>query len=128
MEGKAQTNEWYLVEINLPNLAAGSKIRIKGVEGSGMALSEQMKEDIEGGLEVGTEFLFVAELILMPGSGVVPAKGDVNDDGAVNVADISAIIDVMAGTADYKYADVNEDGSVNVADISNVIDIMAGGE
>ena len=57
-------------------------------------------------------------------------KGDVNGDGAVNVADISAIIDVMAGDegseARAKAADVNGDGAVNVADISAVITIMAG--
>ena len=53
--------------------------------------------------------------------------GDVNGDGAVNVADISAIISVMAGTENYEHADVNGDGAVNVADISSVITIMAGG-
>ena len=54
------------------------------------------------------------------------ANGDVNGDGAVNVADISAIITVMAEGGDEVAADVNGDGSVNVADISAVIDIMAG--
>lgn len=53
-------------------------------------------------------------------------KGDVNGDGAVNVADIATIIDVMAGTTSNPRADVNGDGSVNVADIATVIDIMAG--
>ena len=53
-------------------------------------------------------------------------KGDVNGDGAVNVADISAVIDVMAGTSELSEADVNNDGAVNVADISAIIDIMAG--
>ena len=53
-------------------------------------------------------------------------KGDVNGDGTVDVADISAIISVMAGTATYAEADVNGDGSVDVADISNVITIMTG--
>lgn len=52
-------------------------------------------------------------------------KGDVNGDGSVDVADISAIISQMAGTATYAAADVNGDGSVDVADISNVITIMA---
>ena len=52
-------------------------------------------------------------------------KGDVNGDNVVDVADISAIISVMAGTANYDFADVNGDGSVDVADISNVISIMA---
>jgi len=61
--------------------------------------------------------------------GTTPGKkkGDVNGDGAVNVADISAIISHMAGTEDYMpAADVNGDEAVNVADISNVISIMAG--
>ena len=52
-------------------------------------------------------------------------KGDVNGDKTVDVADISAIISVMAGIADYQDADVNGDGNVDVADISMVISIMA---
>jgi len=52
-------------------------------------------------------------------------SGDVNGDGSVNVADISAVINKMAGTADYDNADVNGDGSVNVADISAIIIIMS---
>jgi hypothetical protein len=127
MEGKAQTNEWYLVEVQLPELAEGSMVRIKGVESSGMALSDEMKEQIEEGLmEVNTEFLFVAELILVPAGSSPGILGDVNGDGSVNVADISAIIDVMAGSLNSDKADVNGDGEVNVADISKVIDIMAG--
>ena len=52
--------------------------------------------------------------------------GDVNGDGAVDVADIAAIISVMAGSVVSGYAaDVNGDGSVDVADISTVISIMA---
>ncbi|MBO7141187.1 MAG: chitobiase/beta-hexosaminidase C-terminal domain-containing protein [Prevotella sp.] len=53
-------------------------------------------------------------------------NGDTNGDGTVDVADISAIISVMAGTASYDGADVNGDGTVDVADISSVITIMAG--
>ena len=53
-------------------------------------------------------------------------NGDTNGDGTVDVADISAIISVMAGTASYENADVNGDGTVDVADISAVISIMAG--
>ena len=58
---------------------------------------------------------------------VIFKKGDVNLDGAIDVADISTIIDVMAGSAGVPsaLADVNGDGSVDVADISTVIDIMA---
>lgn len=52
-------------------------------------------------------------------------EGDVNGDGAVNVADISSIISVMAGEFLSENADVNGDGEVDVADISSVISIMA---
>lgn len=56
-------------------------------------------------------------------------NGDVNGDGAVNVADISAVISVMAGSdaedAVSVRADVNGDEAVNVADIAEIITIMA---
>ena len=54
--------------------------------------------------------------------------GDVNGDGAVNVGDIMAVINVMAGQGqdiDKKLADVNNDGAVNVGDIMAIINIMA---
>jgi len=53
-------------------------------------------------------------------------KGDVNEDGNVDVADISTIIDIMAGRLFSGKGDVNSDGNIDVADISTVIDIMAG--
>jgi hypothetical protein len=52
----------------------------------------------------------------------------VNGDGAVDVADIAAIIDVMATVPDASAsgnADVNGDGAVDVADIAKVISLMA---
>lgn len=53
-------------------------------------------------------------------------KGDVNIDGAIDVADIATIISVMAGTDTAQgNADVNGDGVIDVADIANTIDIMA---
>ncbi len=57
-----------------------------------------------------------------------PIVGDVNGDGSVDVADISAIISVMAGSEEYERADVNGDGTIDVADISSVISIMANGQ
>ena len=52
--------------------------------------------------------------------------GDLTGDNTVDVADISAVISHMAGTADYwPAADVTGDGVVDVADISAIITIMA---
>jgi len=55
-------------------------------------------------------------------------KGDVNGDGKVNVGDIMAVINVMAGLggeAEKAAADINGDGAVNVGDIMAIINIMA---
>ena len=54
--------------------------------------------------------------------------GDVNEDGAVNINDVVAIINVMAGTASWPNANVNGDGagSVDINDVVAVINIMAG--
>ncbi len=54
--------------------------------------------------------------------------GDVNEDGFVDVADISRVITVMADGEYSENADVNEDGTVDVADISRVITVMTGFE
>ena len=53
-------------------------------------------------------------------------KGDVNDDGKVDISDVVAVINQMAGQAFWKYADVNEDYKVDISDIVAVINIMAG--
>ena len=53
------------------------------------------------------------------------AKGDVNSDGVVDVADIATVISVMAKGNNDLSADVNRDGTVDVADIASVISIMA---
>lgn len=57
---------------------------------------------------------------------VVP--GDVNGDRIVDMTDVAAIIDVMAGRADSyaKAADVNKDSAVNVADIIAVMKLVTG--
>ncbi len=54
--------------------------------------------------------------------------GDVNEDGEVNINDVVAIINQMAGTASWRYANVNEDpdGNVDINDVVAVINIMAG--
>ena len=53
--------------------------------------------------------------------------GDVNEDGEVNINDVVAIINVMAGTASWPNANVNGDpeGMVDINDVVAVINIMA---
>ena len=60
----------------------------------------------------------------------VTVTGDVNGDGAVDVADIASVIDAMSGVGaepvSTQKADVNGDGNVDVADIATIISIMNG--
>ena len=53
--------------------------------------------------------------------------GDVNEDGLVDINDVVAIINQMAGNATWQYADVNGDDSTNINDVVAVINIMASG-
>ena len=57
----------------------------------------------------------------------VGLPGDVNLDGSVDISDIVAIINTIAGSTTYKdTADVNADGSFDISDIVAVINIIAG--
>jgi len=57
--------------------------------------------------------------------------GDVNNDGQVNIADVTSLIDyLLGGSADsvnLQAADVNPDGQVNIADVTSLIDRLLGG-
>ena len=80
--------------------------------------------------------VYVVALVIDAASGLIvnadksgvgtTNKGDVNLDGAVDVADISAVISIMANGSNDPKGDVNGDGAVDVADISSIISIMAG--
>ena len=50
--------------------------------------------------------------------------GDVNGDGAVNIADINAVIDMILASRFDANGDVNGDGAVNIGDINAVIAII----
>ncbi len=68
----------------------------------------------------------VKQFVIEGGEEVIP--GDVNEDGEVNINDVVAIINVMAGTATWQNANVNgdPDGNVDINDVVAVINIMAG--
>jgi formylglycine-generating enzyme required for sulfatase activity len=54
-------------------------------------------------------------------------KGDVNNDGRVDISDVVAAINHIAGTAVFEWADVNGDNEVNISDIVAIINIIANG-
>lgn len=54
-------------------------------------------------------------------------KGDVNLDGKVDIADVSALISMILGkTAKTSTSDVNGDGKLNITDISTLVKIILG--
>ena len=62
-----------------------------------------------------------------------PLDGDVNNDGAINISDVSAIISILLGkdnTPPYNYnheaADVNHDNVITISDVSALINILLG--
>ena len=54
--------------------------------------------------------------------------GDVNDDGNVNIADVTKLIDYLLGITsspfDISAADVHSDGAINIADVTALIDLI----
>lgn len=72
-------------------------------------------------------FLFLA-LLLSFGTIRAAVHGDVNGDGNVTAADVTAIYDVMLGTdvTHEATADVNNDNVVTAADITLLYDILLG--
>ena len=55
--------------------------------------------------------------------------GDVNHDGDVNIADVTALIDLLlgGGAISNPATDCNQDGDVNIADVSTLIDYLLSG-
>jgi hypothetical protein len=58
-------------------------------------------------------------------------RGDVNDDKAVNIQDVTALIDfLLSGDFDsvnYDNSDANLDGTVNIQDVTSLIDYLLSG-
>ena len=55
-------------------------------------------------------------------------QGDVNRDGSVDISDIVAVINTIAGNTTYKStADVNGDKTIDISDIVAIINIIANG-
>lgn len=55
-------------------------------------------------------------------------RGDVNGDGYLTMADVSALVDFIMGKNpspfDKKLADVNKDGDINVADVTELLKVF----
>ncbi len=60
-------------------------------------------------------------------SGHLPLKGDVNQDGSVDILDVQACVNHILGIQTYgTRADINQDGVVNVLDVQAIVNIILG--
>ena len=60
-------------------------------------------------------------------------RGDVNGDGSVTIADVTALVNIILGNSanpteegEENVADVNQDGSVTIADVTALVNIILG--
>ena len=62
-------------------------------------------------------------------SGDASSVGDVNGDGHVTIADVTALIDILLGdNTQYNFLwDVNGDGHITIADVTALIDLLLSG-
>ena len=69
------------------------------------------------------------ETVTLFDNGPIYENGDVNHDGSINIADVTALIDMMIQGEGAEYdasADINGDGTINISDVTNLIDKMLG--
>ena len=74
--------------------------------------------------------LFTVILFLFCGNMMAQTtrQGDVNHDGSVDISDIVAVINTIAGETTYSSsADVNKDDNTDISDIVAIINIIANG-
>ena len=75
----------------------------------------------------GMSYQSVVREVTLPQEGHGYDLGDVNHDHAVNIADVTALIDYLLNPASEVCticADVNTDNSVNIADVTALIDVL----
>ena len=60
-----------------------------------------------------------------PGYFTAFKRGDVNNDGEVDIADVVTVLNIMASEAEIPSADVNADNVVDIADVVSILNIMA---
>jgi hypothetical protein len=64
----------------------------------------------------------------VPGASQAVVTGDVNDDGIINITDVTFLIDYLLSDdstlINMANADVNADGTVNITDVTKLIDLL----
>ena len=95
----------------------------------------------DNGIVTGIHYGLVTITVAAKNEGDVTASckvkvyliGDVNRDGQISIADVTALVNIILGkdnTQPYQYdhnaADVNGDGSISIADVTALVNIILG--
>lgn len=116
---------------------------ITGTSGALLELTFKADDKIRPGTYNGiiekVEFITTGRLYVRPAdsSFVVTIEksaaallGDANDDGFINMSDVTTIIEYVLGKNPSPFvfanADVNEDGFINMSDVTSIINIILG--
>ncbi|MCR5131645.1 MAG: hypothetical protein K6C10_09340 [Prevotella sp.] len=73
--------------------------------------------------------LFIDEVAITRNGVAIPFKlGDVNADGEVTIADVTALVNIILGKSKdlFGTADVNTDGGITIADVTALVNIILG--
>ena len=84
---------------------------------------------IQNQSDMRLQSLFTVILFLFCGNMMAQTtrQGDVNHDGSVDISDIVAVINTIAGETTYSSsADVNKDDNIDISDIVAIINTIAG--
>ena len=103
------------------------------IEGVSAVLTKSMEKNQDGSYRIAISVvaadLQTAACYIITTKAPAPQflPGDVNNDGSVNISDVTALIDILlASNSDISNpaADVNNDGSVNISDVTALIDML----
>ncbi len=104
------------------------------IEGASAVLTKSMEQNADGSYRIAISVvagdLQQATCYVINVTAPQGLKGDVNNDGHVNISDVTALIDYILSSdseINQSNADTNSDGSINISDVTNLIDMILGG-
>ena len=116
-----------------------SDVTFAEAQWSDVSVEFTLEEDTPGWLSVGyvagnfsstlMPKLYVDYVQLSDGTQQWPSFliGDVNKDGVVSIADVTALVNIILGKGfDPENADVNADGAITIADVTALVNILLG--
>ena len=130
-DGSRGTYDIYVVKDGVETLVASGVKAMTGTDGGSVVT---LTKSVEGdGIKVvitswqGSDWACVADISAKEGEAPVQDPCDVNGDGTVSIADVSALLDYLANVTSLEdgVGDVNGDGTINITDVTCLLDSMA---